>query len=207
MLLKRTNTFQLLSYVSFATAPSSRPFDNLWEILCVLSPSRTLRLRNSSYQLWINCNRVSKTYRLANAGSSALPSSRNPSQGTGTAGSSLLKRASHDTFPNAWELPGGHLETDETIEDAVRREVKEETGLVVAEIIGEVNPMTWKSKTKSNVQLNYVVTVKPGGTVKLDLEEHSDWRWASREELESLYTTPEMEKVVQDALDFTVGSA
>lgn len=121
----------------------------------------------------------------------------------------LLQRASHDTFPNAWELPGGHVEPDEKINDAVRREVEEETSLIVANIIGELKPMTWesKSKTQSNVQLNYVVKVQPGGTVKPDPKEHSDWRWATLEDLESLYITPEMRKVVQDALNFTVGSA
>lgn len=73
----------------------------------------------------------------------------------------LLKRASHeDAFPDAWKLPGGHVEeTNETIAHAVTREVVEETSLIVAKIIGEIEPMTWESKTRSNVQLNYVVTV------------------------------------------------
>jgi len=121
----------------------------------------------------------------------------------------LLKRTSHETaFPNAWELPGGHVEeTDETIAHAVKREVLEETSLDVARIIGEIDSMTWGSKTKSNVQLNYVVTVHPRGTVKPNPEEHSDWRWAKLEDLESLYITPAMKKVVQDAFAFTVGSA
>lgn len=104
----------------------------------------------------------------------------------------LLKRASHETtFANAWELPGGHVEeTDKTIAHAVQREVLEETSLNVAKIIGVVEPMTWESKTQSNMQLNYVVRVQPGGTVEPNPEEHSDWRWAKLEELESLYITP-----------------
>lgn len=67
--------------------------------------------------------------------------------------------------------------------------------------------MAWESKTQSNVQLNYVVTVQPTGTVQLNPEEHSDWRWAKLEELESLYITPAMKRIVQDAFAFTVGSA
>lgn len=42
----------------------------------------------------------------------------------------LLIKRKLDPYKNLWALPGGHLDFDETIEDAVRREVKEETGLV-----------------------------------------------------------------------------
>ena len=34
-------------------------------------------------------------------------------------------------FPNAWVLPGGHIEPNESLEDSVRREVFEETGIEI----------------------------------------------------------------------------
>jgi 8-oxo-dGTP pyrophosphatase MutT (NUDIX family) len=116
----------------------------------------------------------------------------------------LLKRASHEkAFPNAWELPGGHVEqTDETVAHAVKREVLEETSLVVSEIIGEIEPMTWESKSASNFQLNYVVTVQPGVTVKPNPDEHSDWLWVQEGQTEPLYMTPEMKRVIQNAFKF-----
>lgn len=47
------------------------------------------------------------------------------------AGRILLQHRGEDapTSPNTWGTPGGHLEADETAEQAVRREVLEETGL------------------------------------------------------------------------------
>jgi 8-oxo-dGTP diphosphatase len=43
----------------------------------------------------------------------------------------LLVERAGEPLRGYWSLPGGLLETGETIEDGVRREVREETGLLV----------------------------------------------------------------------------
>ena len=47
------------------------------------------------------------------------------------AGRLLMIRRGHDPHRGCWSLPGGRVEAGESVEQAVEREVLEETGLVV----------------------------------------------------------------------------
>ena len=44
----------------------------------------------------------------------------------------MLKRSQHlKKYPNKWDLPGGHLHVDEPLLSGLKREVKEETSLII----------------------------------------------------------------------------
>ena len=118
----------------------------------------------------------------------------------------LVQRASNEeAYPNQWELPGGHAElgTDQTILEAVVREVREETGLQVESIRKEFMGFEYETSKGHSKQLNFVVTVRwePGLEIKLNPEEHQAFRWVRTGEWEMLEMTEAMRTTVSRALD------
>lgn len=82
-----------------------------------------------------------------------------------------------------WDIPGGRIKPGEKVEKALKREVREETGLVLEKIekILAVQDIL-RIKGKHIVRITYLVKCKPG-KIKIDPKEHSEYKWINLQDL------------------------
>ncbi len=96
------------------------------------------------------------------------------------------------TDNHKWGLPGGLLELDESILDAVKREVKEETNLDIepTRFIGVfVNPMMrWRERDEAEVICFSFAAKIVGGTLRINDDESSELRYFGRDELPEIHS-------------------
>lgn len=102
----------------------------------------------------------------------------------------LVQRASHDSMPNRWEIPGGAVDADETVLGGLAREVWEESGLKVKRFTASVSEgeglaagaVFRTTRGRFIFKLTFVVEVEDSAAVRLDPNEHQDYVWATEEE-------------------------
>ena len=84
----------------------------------------------------------------------------------------LGRRAAHRSYPDCWDIIGGHVESGETIEQALLREVEEEIG---------VTPVDFTRLTSlqaEEIELHiYRVDAWSGGSPAIRDDEHVELRW------------------------------
>lgn len=86
-------------------------------------------------------------------------------------------------FPNVWDLPGGHVDTDETLGDALVRELDEELGIRIDPPIGP----PWTTLRWGTIELNmFLVDRWEGEPHNLAPDEHDEIRWFAPEALNGL---------------------
>lgn len=101
----------------------------------------------------------------------------------------LLQRAKDDSLGGFWDLPGGNLEFLEEMEQAMKREVKEESGLVIRRLkkVG-MKEIVVKDNEKHFLVFIYSAEAK-SNKVKLSLE-HQNFKWVDRNELSKFNLSP-----------------
>jgi 8-oxo-dGTP diphosphatase len=88
----------------------------------------------------------------------------------------LGRRAPHRSYPDCWDIIGGHVEPGESLKQTLVREVEEETG---------VTPVQFAKLSllrAEGIELQiYRVDVWSGGSPALHGDEHVELRWFSTE--------------------------
>lgn len=94
----------------------------------------------------------------------------------------VCKRAASSHLGGQWEFPGGKVEPGEGREDALRREIREELGIVI-EVRDALPPVEWDYGATSIRLIPYRCTLVSGIA---DAHVHDEIRWACADQLEAL---------------------
>lgn len=110
----------------------------------------------------------------------------------------LPKRAETKKFlPGKYEIPGGHIDYGEDIEQGLKREIKEELGVEVA--LGDPFAIfTYINEVKGSHSIEVVYFAQVIGdpnAIRIDPDDHSSCGWFSEDEAVSLNSENEDEEV------------
>jgi 8-oxo-dGTP diphosphatase len=96
----------------------------------------------------------------------------------------LLQRHGGDFMGGVFEIPSGKVEEGESLEDALYREVKEESGIRVKDVKKLLSPLEYVSQSgKKTRQINFLVI--PETPINLVIsEEHSWFLWIPLKEIQ-----------------------
>ena len=99
-----------------------------------------------------------------------------------------------------WEFPGGKIEPEESQEDALRREIREELATEIE--VGTLLSTIEYDYPKFHLTMHcYLCTIISG---ELSLLEHEDARWLTTDELDSVKWLPADKDVIEKLITISV---
>ncbi|MCC6888232.1 MAG: NUDIX hydrolase [Hyphomicrobiales bacterium] len=119
-------------------------------------------------------------------------------------GKVLVVRRARNPAGGLYSLPGGVVEAGETLAEAVKREVVEETSLVVEPVALAGYREVVARDPNDKVERHFVILPFAArwisGEPKLN-EELSDWLWVEPTDVASMPTTPGLAEIVARAVE------
>lgn len=114
----------------------------------------------------------------------------------------LITKRSRDTryMPGLWDIPGGTVEWGESPEEALKREIEEETtvGVTIQSPIFIYNN-TIQLPERQTLQIVFNCKYKSGDVV-LNPREHSEYKWASLDYISNIECINFLSDLVQKLL-------
>jgi ADP-ribose pyrophosphatase len=102
----------------------------------------------------------------------------------------MVRVCRYTTSRTEWELPAGGVEPGESVEEAARREVLEETGY---EVVGYKHVYAYYPMNGIANKVAHVIRCRATGrAVDFDRDEVSDVRWFSRDEIRCMIAAREI---------------
>jgi 8-oxo-dGTP diphosphatase len=98
----------------------------------------------------------------------------------------VTQRSEKMKLPLKWEFPGGKIETNETAEECILREIKEELNLEI-EIIKRLSESPYDYGTFKINLIPFIAKYQNGVII---LAEHKDFKWIEAKDLLSLDWAP-----------------
>lgn len=110
----------------------------------------------------------------------------------------LLIVRGHEPAQGLWSLPGGGVETGESLEEALVREVREETGLII-QVQSDVFHQDIVLSPTHTYDLYTFTAIVLGGEMRAG-DDAAEVAWVELSMLSELQTTPRLEEIILTAL-------
>ena len=105
----------------------------------------------------------------------------------------IAQRNRHKHFAYHWEFPGGKVDNQETFENALKREIKEELAISIR-ILNHIASEKHKDE-KIDVNVHYFLCESLNENIILS--EHEDMKWLQKNDLKQLKMAPGDSKIIK----------
>ncbi len=123
----------------------------------------------------------------------------------------VKRQTQRKLYPGQWECGGGQVRAGENFSEAIKRQIREELGIIVDEAL----PFgTYEIKTK-NLKQKKIPGIKSiclwhtyvnGREPQIDKKEHSQWKWQSIDNLSDIDFIQGIKKDIRQGWEFYVNN-